>query len=182
MPPNQNAEQRELYKLVIAAQDFQEADLICMLLSHNKITDTSALYRPLLNALIVSYVRPFKRNKPVGPLDSKWHKWYGGNENWLHKQLIGLRDTAVAHSDSAMHKVRVYPAGTKLQTETVIEIWSGDLKPERIPQIKVLCEELLKRIETRIEELKKYLYPHGKIPPNGEYWELTPPHVEKKTI
>ncbi len=62
-------------------------------------------------ALVTAYARPFTQSKGWPELPQDLIAAYSGQEEALHNQLIRLRHTVYAHSDSASYSIRPWRSG-----------------------------------------------------------------------
>jgi len=122
-PVTRTERKKELQRLIVSRADIKLALDGCELLlrhAEEKGEDLdfggSKLYMPLLNAVAITYSRPFKHSEPVGPLRPEWHKFDDPRLQELHDILIKIRDTSVAHSDQEVRKVTIYPPGFRFST------------------------------------------------------------------
>lgn len=164
---------KSLYRLLLARDDIHEAAEYSKLILAIKAGDSSTLYRGLFTALAVSYERAFVNTEPFGRISSKWSKFDLERHQWLHEQLMGLRNTAVAHSDLKMHPFilfapgRVIPGTNIINPDIAIEIDSGDLDPKNIPEIRTMCLGLVARLNKAIFQEWDTLFKGKTFPDEG---------------
>jgi hypothetical protein len=138
---------RTLYRLAVARSDLAAALEGCNHLLTERIDVGSLLYWTMHNGIVVSYGRPFTRNKPFGPISGDWEPLVRFAD--LHRELLDLRHNCVAHSDHEMRKVFIVPAGARLfQTgdETTIglglAVQNWALPRAKWEDVRRLCLEL----------------------------------------
>ena len=71
------------------------------------------LYYPLLEAIVISYARPFTPNDTIGQLKQKWRKFGNPQFQAAHDKILRARKELVAHSDPFARSVSIVPPGTK---------------------------------------------------------------------
>jgi hypothetical protein len=166
---------RKLISLIIALDDMMHAEVACDILFASEINEEDPLYQPILTAVIVSYARPFKKNKKLIPLSPEWCSWHNESQKELHRQMIGLRDTALAHSDSSMHTVRISPVfvnGERASDLIKTTVGSGDLSARNIPGILALIRESMQRLDREKIRLINELCPSHSLPDTGIQLEI----------
>lgn len=166
---------RKLISLIIACDDMMHAENACCILAESKVKEDDVLYSPLLSAVMISYARPFKKSRKLVPLTSQWCGWHNDVQKELHRQIIGLRDTALAHSDSSMHMVRVSPVyvnGKRSPNLIKTTVGSGDLSAKHIPGILALIRETARRLDREKMRLINELYPCHSLPDDGVHLEI----------
>jgi hypothetical protein len=120
------------------------------------------LYWTLHNGIVISYCRPFTRNKPYGPLD--WTEFKTPASEDLHQELLDLRNKCVAHSDHDMRKVFIVPEGSQLfktnrrnnKLGTAIQNWA--LPPAKWHEVHELCMDVGGTINLLVEAELRVLY------------------------
>lgn len=114
-----------LKRLVISHHDLYHAQwyanlILSKKLHHSNLEEDKYLHRGLNTALIVSYWRPFSKNispkkkkKPkkseniVISLPNNYLEEFTPEEKNLHDQIGEMRNQEVAHSDAAIHHVKI---------------------------------------------------------------------------
>ena len=158
---------RNLYRLALARSDIAAAMEGCDHLLREQIDVSHALYWTLHNGIVVSYGRPFTRNRPYGPLDEKWSTFEDPRFAELHALLMDLRHKTVAHSDLAMRKVFIVPAGARMfetgrrntALGTAVQNWA--VPTSTWSEIREHCLELGSSINIEVETELQLLYRGG---------------------
>jgi hypothetical protein len=168
--PDRRPRERELFQLGMARADIAAAMAACDLVLEEHRDASDALYRALIDSIIVSYARPFTRNKPVGPLPPEWSAFEHTIDSRTHEQLLALRHRTVAHSDYAVRKVyvltderetmfgvqqRVPALGIGVSSE-ILTTWS-------VAATRQLCDRLGSRLSERVEALIEELFGAAQI-------------------
>jgi len=168
---------KELYKIVVARSDITAALNACELFLSRVKDLGNGLYIPLLNAIIVCYSRPFSKNRPLGPLPKKWHRFDNSRFQEIHKALLKLRNKAVAHSDLEIRKVFIIPKGAWIRKTDIkspslgVGILNSSLAMEMVPEIRETCLDLGRRLNTEVNEQLQLLFGDKDLP--HEEFELT---------
>ena len=108
-----------LQKLVLAHTDIHSAYKTCELFlekvaagqdSKNtvKVGLDNPLYLPLLEAIIISYARPFTDNDRLGVLPKQWSSFEDDQLDEAHKFILKYRNELVAHSDHTVRKIQIF--------------------------------------------------------------------------
>ena len=106
-------------KLVLAHSDIHSAYETCELFlekvaagerSENtvKVGLNNPLYLPLLEAIIISYARPFTDNDGLGVLPKQWSSFEDKNLAEAHRFILQYRNELVAHSDHTIRKIQIF--------------------------------------------------------------------------
>jgi hypothetical protein len=145
------AERRQIFKLASAVSDIRAAHQAAQYAAEKVDDMYHALWAPLQDAIVISYVRPFTANKPHGPLPEKWSKFESRLQERIHADLIGLRHRVVAHSDGHVRQVIVVPSGVSYvggrRSEGVgFAVTSDKLFPDKFAEITDHCQELGSRL------------------------------------
>lgn len=115
------------------------------------------LYWTLHNGIVVSYCRPFTRNRPYGPLPDKWSQFDDPELGELHQEPLDLRHKCVAHSDYDRRKVFIVPAGAQMFKTgkrttglgTAVQNWALPVAKWR--DVRDLCIEVGSSISLDVE-------------------------------
>ncbi len=103
--PTSDTPETKLNRALISHEDIGEAQQYLRLLEQLDPASDAVMQRALLTAAVVAYSRPFRRNRgadkaaPYLPVDLD--RWFTPAQLTMHEKILGLRDTAVAHSDYA---------------------------------------------------------------------------------
>jgi len=106
-------------KLVLAQSDIHSAYTTCELFlekvaagedSKNtvKVGLNNPLYLPLLEAIVISYARPFTDNDGLGVLPKKWSSFDDKRLDEAHKFILDYRNELVAHSDHKKREIKIF--------------------------------------------------------------------------
>ena len=118
---SKRSEKKKLFhKLVLAQSDMHSAYKTCELFMEKvwqleiaKPREIAGfqnpLYFPLLQALVISYARPFIDNDGLGVLPKKWSKFDDLKFSEAHKLNLKYRNELVAHNDQHIRKVQIVP-------------------------------------------------------------------------
>jgi len=106
--------EEELYQLIVGMSDIRAAQTTAEYAVTVVNDIKSPLWFPLLEAVVVSYARPFTANRPYGPLPKRWANFADPGQQKLHDDLVETRNKAVAHSDAAVRRVMIIPPGAQL--------------------------------------------------------------------
>jgi hypothetical protein len=68
------------------------------------------LYLPLLEAMIISYSRPFIDNDGLGVLSKQWSEFEDKELKKTHHFILNYRNDLVAHSDHTVRKIQIFSA------------------------------------------------------------------------
>lgn len=117
-------QKRELHKLMLAQCDIDGARKTCehlltLIGSHTSaVTGSHAgvdhpLYYPLMEAIVISYARPFVNNDRLGQLKKHWATFSNKRFQTTHVRILAARNELVAHSDPFVRQVKIVPPGAK---------------------------------------------------------------------
>ncbi len=137
---------------------------------------SNPLYLPLLEAIIISYARPFTDNEGVGKLPKKWFQFDSERFAQAHENILKYRNDLVAHTDKNARKIQIVPPNSLF-----IPTPKG-MKPSgigfrirtywiEIRQIQVYCELSAfqtNRLWKEAEKLFNELYENMELP-NKEF-------------
>lgn len=101
-------------------------------------------------ALVVSYGRPFTTSKGWPQFPDRLLDAYEAGDKVLHRQLLDLRGTVYAHSDSTSYDIRPSPKHYTIQHFPSMMITASDCK-----QFQRMTLALIKRIRERYDELSE---------------------------
>ncbi len=184
-------QKRLLRKLILAQSDISSADLAADHVIKTVKGKEDKLLPPLTNAVVVSYGRPFSDNKPFGPLPRQWRKFKDSEHQRIHKLIIDMRNTIVAHSDQNARTVLIIPPG-HIFREAPVRLRKADsspykeidpnvivnkpmphigfaastkgIEPELFPAIRDLCNNLTSRLLDEIDQHLKDLFDGKELP------------------
>lgn len=161
----EDEKRRLLYQLCSARSDVRAATQICTY-ARDHVTDIrDELWLPLQDALIVSYARPFTRNRPVGPLPDQWARFEDPEHQRLHDELVSMRHEIVAHGDAARRTVVIFPPGTippigggPPTSEATVSVAQARKDPSYFAKVEGLCQDLQARLHVETEALLQELF------------------------
>lgn len=153
MSDKQLIQEKSLWKrLVISQNDLIHAQwyvnlILSKKLHHSKIEEDKYLHRGLNTALLISYWRPFSKNKDtVIRLPEKYLKEFTLEEKNFHDQIGKLRNQEVAHSDAISHNVKINVANFA-GTPLAIPISRNAYIPLEKPQTEMLRSMIKKMLQ-----------------------------------
>lgn len=156
---------RELYQLIVGMSDiraaYETADYAATVLKGDIRTQ---IWFPLLEAVVISYARPFTANRPYGRLPARWATFNDPVQQTLHDELIDIRNRATAHSDAAVRQILIIPPGALLPLSSKevarrsnFAISYDRLLPSRFVEIERHCAELVARMQKEVSaEMHKF--------------------------
>jgi hypothetical protein len=154
----------QLYKIALARHDVFEAQRIFMSMA---IAGSPSPYLPLqepqVQLAVISYSRPFSKNKPFGPLPGKWSKFENPEFQEIHDFLLRARDQHVAHGDLAVREVYIAAPGATLAsgdvaTELTTSIRARWRAPWPISRAVDTCTDLGVRLLVEMNRLLRDLF------------------------
>jgi hypothetical protein len=107
-------------RLVLAHSDIDSAYRTCELFGekvalaekHNYEPTagfSNPLYSPLVEAIVISYARPFTDNRGIGILPKKWSQFPDARLLQAHQMILRYRNQLVAHSDQEVRRIQIMP-------------------------------------------------------------------------
>jgi hypothetical protein len=138
----------------------------CALEKAGSIVDE--LYLPLVHGAVISYTRPFSKNRPLGAIRPR----IPGNLRPAHKALRRLRNRAVAHSDLVDRSIWIHPPGLPsgqnghLSTSLGYSVSVPLADPRLLESMLRLTDVLLPDLEAKIDELLHKLFSGANEPPD----------------
>jgi hypothetical protein len=162
-------DRHELARLIVARSDLAMAREACERLIALP-SERDPLWRPLADAAVITYCRPFTGNRPFGALDSTWATFEDPAHQDLHDYLMKLRHKTVAHSDAVVRNVLVLPPGTPRPYTAPEENWDVSVRteallPRAFERVRHLCEVLGTRLNIAVNSGLEELYKHRALPP-----------------
>lgn len=150
-------QEKALYRLILARSDLESARTTCEYAISEGVDITNPLWMPLHDAALIAYARPFTANEPFGSLPNRWGKFEDDTLQTLHDELLDLRNKTIAHSDGAIRKVIVIPAGVPSlphpegANRPTVAVRNVMRAPTLFPDLKSLCLNLGLRIHETVE-------------------------------
>jgi hypothetical protein len=171
---------RELNKLILAHSDVYAAFKTCehflAIIGPHTVRNPSKypgmdhpLYFPLIEAIVISYSRPFTPNDSLGELKKEWHRFQDARLQDAHRLILQARNELVAHSDMLIRKVVIQPPGdSKIEGYRSVGVGYG-IKGYwfTIEQVEIFCVtagNLAKRLHEATEHLLEDLYGGMELP------------------
>ena len=123
------------------------------------------LYLPLLEAIIISYSRPFIDNNSLGVLPKRWFQFENSKFKEAHDSILKYRNELVAHSDHTVRTIQIFspnanfgpmPKGQKMDGPgfTIRTFW---ILLGRVQTFHQLCrfqgQRLIKEAMTMLDDL-----------------------------
>lgn len=166
--PSQS-DRQELFKLVIARSDIHAALNTSLYVIEHVKDLKDELWIPLQDAVVISYSRPFTRNRPFGGLADEWGVFEDPQLQALHDELLGLRHQTIAHSDAEVRKVLIVPPavdfGAVGKTKGLgVVSTTTKVPPARFHKIQELCLDVGRRLNTAVDERLVALYGSVDLP------------------
>lgn len=166
---------KELWRIVFARMSIARAIRACEFISTNVRRTDDPVYYPLVTAIFVLYARPFGNNSGVGMISSKLADYDSPEKINTHAMLLRGRHGLYAHVEATgkYFDSEDNPIAPLLRLGIVLQNMNdGTVKPrtqvsepelllETIPQIKIVCEDLLKKLDAEEARLLKQLVEVG---------------------
>jgi len=130
------------------------------------------LYNPLVEAIVISYARPFTTNNSLGELKKEWHKFSHPRIQRAHEKLLKARNELIAHSDMLVRNVKIHPPGRSAVKgcNTVGVGYAIRTYSFSIPHVidfRDTALDLAKRLHATVETLLNELYEGMDLPAKG---------------
>ena len=118
---DKRSQKKKLFqKLVFAQSDMSSACRACELFldkvgmpeksnPDKTVGIGNPLFLPMLEAIIISYSRPFTNNDGVGVLQKKWSQFENPQFADAHEQILQYRNELVAHTDKNVRTIQIVP-------------------------------------------------------------------------
>ena len=157
------------WKAAHAWSSFQHVREICDYILSHQIQPEDTVYYPLVTAISVLYMRPFKPSKGIGSLSAL--QFVPKKFQKLHDLLESVRDQTTAHVDARSFELKGLPANNvKLiirDGQVRLEPHGVKFKLTLISEIRELATALEKRMHEHTNKLVSQ-YPN-EAPDDGEY-------------
>jgi hypothetical protein len=156
-------EKRNLYKLILARDDITNALFISQYFLKNVKSIKDELWLSLQEAIVISYGRPFSKNKPFGQLPKAYSEMPNKAMQLTHELLLEARDKEIAHSDADRKKVFIVPIGARmpqggLASGVGIATKSSRFSVGFFEKVEQLCLYVGRKIHFEIEKELERLY------------------------
>ncbi|HYI44528.1 MAG TPA: hypothetical protein VE174_03580 [Actinomycetota bacterium] len=152
-----------MYKLAVARSDMAVASDIAGRLVDLEMHDR--LWVPLQDACIIAYARPFSGNRPFGPLDPSFAQFDDDDLQALHEALLEMRNKTIAHSDSSIRNVFLFPPGSlrfdggRVGSGFDLSVRTEKLPPRRFHRVQELCHQVGSRLNAAVQALQESINP-----------------------
>jgi len=156
MTPNQQQKvARQIARLAIASDSFQQCLLLLKHMQDMKLESGSNLFPPMIAGVVTTYARNFNSAEGLGPLASSYVEFPDARLETAHKKVIEARNKFYAHQDiseSTKHsKSSTVPIRVLVNPKPTLDGFFFtpilvELLPDRIPDIIELIEFQLKRL------------------------------------
>jgi hypothetical protein len=179
---------RELNKLILAHSDVYAAFKTCehflAIIRPHAASNPSKypgmdhpLYFPLIEAIVISYSRPFTPNDSLGELKKEWHKFPDARLQDAHRRILQARNELVAHSDMVVRKVVIQPPGdSRVEGYRSVGVGYGIkgywFTVNQVKTFSATAGNLAKRLHEATEQLLEDLYDGMELPAKEFYLEF----------
>jgi hypothetical protein len=164
-----NPRHRALKRLILGRKDIEAAHAAITYVIQEVKTLQDRMWEPLNCAAVICYSRPFIGRSKYPALPKKYSEFSEKKFLQMHKDLIVLRNSFVAHRDETENKVLIIPKGTEVSWANGkgkgIVTSHGDYTQSRsltlasYPLFKALCEFQLARLKEHVRHEKDALFP-----------------------
>jgi hypothetical protein len=166
---------RALYRSLAANRSFDLVRATCSFLEDNQITESHAVYIPLISSVCVLYSRPFTSNEGIGALPQKYGRFAESKLQVTHDSVLSSRNQLYAHCDTSyevtdpqtgksepLHSLLVYVMHDPVPQGTLVRYYVGipelNLRHVVTKDLVCVCDELQSRLNREIETLKQSLF------------------------
>ena len=137
-----------------------------------KVGMNNPLYLPLLEAIIISYSRPFINNDSLGILPKRWSQFEDKKLKEAHDSILKYRNELVAHSDNTVRTIQIFSPNANfgpMQKEKKMEGPGFAIRTFWIPLGRVqtfyqLCHFQGQRLVKEVMEMLDDLYGGMELP------------------
>lgn len=143
---------RQVCRLILAGRDFAHArDAARRVIEERVRLDSPARFEAL-QAVAISYGRPFTHNDPIGPIRKPFNRFEQREQRQLHEKLLQMRHGLYAHHDLRLRRVYVIPRGARItpDAEPADDISFGVRlempKNDWFTRVAALCEMQIGRV------------------------------------
>jgi len=164
-----------LVRVVFAKVSISRAVAACDFIISKPQSTWEPLYCPLVTAIFVLYARPFGRNEGVGALPKNFSDYDSEEKKTLHQMLIQGRNKLFAHLDAGCeyYDAENDPVAplvrVSLNVTTVSDgvldvhpqVYGPELLLKSVPKIKVLCQDLMRKLQAEEANLVQRLGESG---------------------
>jgi hypothetical protein len=169
---------KQLYRLAVGRSDVAKAYAACELLRREIRDIADDLYQPLLQAIAISYGRPFAVSRAGSTIGARWARFDSAQLQETHDKLMELRNKFVAHSDPMERTVQVippgvplYPGGREYFVRAGVSVRDIAYPVEWFGLVSATAADLGARINSEVERLLAELYEKRVLP--GSAFPLT---------
>jgi hypothetical protein len=167
---------RQFHKLAIARSDLIHARAACRYFIEHVGDIAHAIYYPLFVTIVICYARPFTDNDTFGRLQKRWGAFAEQRLQRSHDLMLKTRNEVVAHSDAAIRKIRIVPAGVTypftFSADTPVISQSHGfmidtylLEPSHFTDALDTIYHVLDRLGPEVDRLFDLLYAYECLPP-----------------
>ena len=130
------------------------------------------LYSPLVEAIVISYARPFTANDSLGELKKEWQRFPQPRLQRAHEKLLKARNELIAHSDMVVRQVKIHPPGRSavkgLETVGVgYAVRNYSFSIRHVIDFRDTAFDLARRLHAAVEKLLNELYEGMELPAKG---------------
>lgn len=167
---------REFHKLAVAQSDLIHARAACRYFVEHVNDIAHTIYYPLFVTIVICYARPFTDSDTFGRLRKEWGRFSDQRLQRSHDLMLKTRNEVVAHSDAAIRRVRIVPAGvaypfSSSSDKPVISQSPGYmidtyfLQPSHFTDALDTIYYVLDRLRPEVQRLFDLLYAYEALPP-----------------
>ena len=155
---------RHLYRLLLSRHDIHQAIEACKLAIHRVDPLDDLHYRAVLTEIVTCYARAFAEAKPLGRLPDSWSRYENGRYQWLHDQLIALRNKTLAYTQLPMDPFLLFVAGKQLYEldllsfDVTVPVERATLDRRHIPDVQAMCNNFSSRLHKAILDERDRLF------------------------
>lgn len=167
---------RQFHKLAIAQSDLIHARAACRYFVEHVHDIAHTIYYPLFVTIVICYARPFTDNDTFGRLQKGWGRFSDLRLQRSHDLMLKTRNEVVAHSDAAIRRLSIVPAGVSYPfnmspDKPVISQSHGYiidtylLQPSHFTDALDTIYYVLDRLRPEVARLFDLLYAYEALPP-----------------
>jgi hypothetical protein len=147
---------REVKRLVLAKSDMRQVSIAADYLNTYATKMNSHVVRVMWTGIVVTYARPFSKNKGVGAVEGRLIRLDDHMQRSLHGQLCELRNQLFAHTDETELRGIVDASELLDGAEGYVEEHES-MNLGALRDIVELADELEKRFAARVREIEEQL-------------------------
>jgi hypothetical protein len=174
--PSEQTQRKRLARLHTARSDIELAREMCEAAMSMELDKADPVSWAFHHAVVVSYGRPFTKNRPLGALGAKWQRFADPRLEAIHRSVMIQRDEVIAHADLRWRPVVLVGPNTQLPSGVIaVKPMIMGARPiyEAVayPAVNEVCLDLVPRLTQAFDEQFHELYPAGF---NGPSVQLLP--------